>query len=243
MKPHRPFRLFASRSRRGNAQRGYALLMAVFLGALMLVAVTAAAPNILTQGRRDKEDEMIWRGEQYARAVRLFYRKNGRFPTSIDELVEKRTQVRYLRQRYKDPMNSEDGSWRLIYIGPGGQLIGSITRTGALQFPAAQPGQQPGKSPGAGGTPGATPLQPTFGPRPSAQPSPVSDAVIGGNIIGVASKVEQPSLKVYKERSTYKEWEFIWDPTRDAQVPGSPGFGVPQPGTRPPGTQQPPQRP
>jgi hypothetical protein len=222
--------------------------MVVFLGALMLVAVTAAAPNILTQGRRDKEDEMIWRGEQYARAVRLFYRKNGRFPTSIDELVEKRTQIRYLRKRYTDPMNREDGSWRLIYIGPGGQLIGSVTRIGGLQFPGQPGAPQPGKTPGGIGAAGATPQQPSpFGPRPSAQPAPLggSGTVIGGNIIGVASKIEQPSLKVYNSRSVYKEWEFIWDPSKDLQVPGTPGFGVPQtqPGARPPGMPQQPRQP
>ena len=121
-------------------QAGYALLMVMFLGALMLVAVAAAAPNILTQGVREKEEEMIWRGKQYARAVKLYYRKNGRFPTSIDDLVEKRTQVRYLRQAYKDPMNTEDGAWRMIYVGPGGQLIGSVTRTGAVQFPSTPTG-------------------------------------------------------------------------------------------------------
>jgi type II secretory pathway pseudopilin PulG len=224
-----------------RAQRGYALLMVVVLGALMLVAVTAAAPNILTQGRREKEEEMIWRGEQYARAVRLFYRKNGRFPTSIDDLVEKRTNIRYLRQRYTDPMNREDGSWRLIYVGPGGQLIGSVTRTGGLQFPAQTGGLAPGKAPGASGATGATPLQPVpFGPRPSAQPAPLggSGTALGGNIIGVASKIEQTSLKVYNERSIYKEWEFIWDPAKEMQVPGATPFGVPQtqPGVRPPGT-------
>ena len=93
-----------------SGQEGYALLMVLFLGALMLVAVAAASPNILTQGIREKEEEMIWRGKQHVRAVRLFYRKNGRFPQSLDVLTEaKQGQIRYLRQPYKDPMNREDG--------------------------------------------------------------------------------------------------------------------------------------
>jgi hypothetical protein len=40
--------------------------------------------------------------------------------------------------------------------------------------------------------------------------------VFGGNIIGVASKVEKPSLKLYNGRKIYREWEFIWDPAKEA---------------------------
>ena len=40
-----------------------------------------------------------------------------------------------MRQAYKDPMNGEDGSWRLIYVGPAGQLIGSLKPPQNLQLP------------------------------------------------------------------------------------------------------------
>ena len=197
--------------------------MVIFLGALMLIAVAAAVPDVLTQGTREREEEMIWRGNQYVRAVRAYYRKNGRFPTSIDDLVEKRTQIRYLRQRYKDPMNRADGSWRLIYVGPGGQLIGSLTRTGAIQLqaPQAAGAQQPGKAPVAPSV-----GQPTT-PPPGKLPGE-SGPVIGGNIIGVASKVNRNSLKAYNGRTIYREWEFIWDPLKDAAGAGAPAApGVP----------------
>ena len=237
---------FGSAPRRHFRSReaGYALLMVIFVGALMLVAVAAAAPNILTQGVREKEEEMIWRGKQYARAVKLYYRKNGRFPASIDDLVEKRTTLRYLRQAYKDPMNRQDGTWRLIYVSPGGQLIGSVTRTGAVQFPSSPTAAQPpGKAPAPVGQ--VFP-QSTFGPQPSPQPAPLtgtgtSGQVLGGNIIGVGSKVNRTSLKTHEGRTIYREWEFMWDPVKEAQqaAPGSvvmPGVPAGQPGT-------PPQRP
>lgn len=207
---------------------GYALLIVVFIAALMTIAAAIAAPSILTQGQREKEEEMIWRGGQYVRAVRAFYRKNGRFPQRVEDLTEKKVgNLRYLRQAYKDPMNREDGSWRFIYVGPAGQLIGSVNpRVGmpfgpfAGQVPVAQPGKTPGPSgfaqPAAGTSSGAT------GP------------VIGGNIIGVGSKVEKESLKIYDGKQTYKEWEFIWDPTKDAVggFPGTPGV-APRPGQPP----------
>ena len=239
-------------SRRATRRRqaGYALLMVIFLGALMLIAVAAVAPNILTQGRREREEEMIWRGNQYVRAIRSYYRKNGRFPTSIDDLAEKKQQIRFLRQRYPDPMNRADGKWRFIYIGPGGQLIGSLTRTSAIQLQ------------GGPGAPGVNLLQPGKGPiptsgfgQPAAAGQPVtpppgqlpgeSGPVIGGNIIGVASKVNKTSLKAYNGRTNYREWEFIWDPTKDASGAGRPGFpGAPPVPTNQPGQPiQPPRQP
>src|SRR5713101_3428295 len=100
-----------------HSESGYALLMVVFFAAVMLISVAVAAPNLLTQDKREKEDELIWRGGQYARAVRFYYRKNGRFPQSLEELTQAHNQIRFLRKPYKDPMNNEDGSWRLIYVG------------------------------------------------------------------------------------------------------------------------------
>src|SRR5271170_5183948 len=126
-----------------RAQRGYALLLVVFLTSLMLLATIVAAPSVRTERKREQEEEMIWRGKQYVRAIKLYYRKNGRFPTSLDDLTKPKTgSLRYLRQARKDPMNKEDGSWRLIYVGPAGQLIGSLKPPQSLQSAggAGQPG-------------------------------------------------------------------------------------------------------
>src|SRR5207237_7363279 len=108
-------------------QNGYALLLVVFLTTVLLVSVMIAAPSIRTERQREKEQEMIWRGKQYVRGIKLFYRKNGRFPTSLDDLTKpKMGSLRFMRQAYKDPVNKTDGSWRQIYVGPAGQLIGSL---------------------------------------------------------------------------------------------------------------------
>ncbi len=236
-------------------QAGYALLSVVFLAAVMIVALSAAVPDLLTQGLREREEEMIWRGEQYARGVKLFFRKNGRFPQKLEDLTEPQNDIRFMRKAYTDPMNREDGSWRLIYVAPNGQLVGSITRSGLIRFPQ-QPGQQrlqggasgstgasgqrpPGELPG---TPqlqqqgGATP--PQSPPEQAPQNLPDSSRpVIGGNIIGVASKIQKDSIKFYKGYGTYQQWEFIWDPAEDQIVvgtaPGPHGAGQPQPGKSP----------
>jgi hypothetical protein len=115
-----------STPRRSNRQAGYALLLVMFFVALLVLAVAAAAPSVLTQVRREKEQQMIWRGKQYALGVQRYYTKLHRFPTNLEDLYKPKTGIRFMRQAYKDPTNKEDGAWRLIYVGPNGQLIGSL---------------------------------------------------------------------------------------------------------------------
>jgi hypothetical protein len=110
-----------------SRQSGYAVLLAIFLVATLLLFAAMATPNVLTQGRREKEQEAIWRGNQYVRAIRLFYQKNGRYPQSLEDLSKpSATRVHYLRKPYIEPLNSADGTWRLIYVTPSGQLVGSV---------------------------------------------------------------------------------------------------------------------
>lgn len=248
-------------------QKGYAFLTVIFLAAAMMIAAAIAVPRVIQQGRREKELETIWRGKQYARAVKLFYRKNGRFPHSLEELTKPVNNVRFLRQEYKDPFNREDGSWRLIYVGPLGQLIGSVKPAlpgqggPAIQLPGAPgaPGttlgaptgmQPPGRTTPTTGQPptgiSTTPQQPIFGTPATGMSGPV----IGGNIIGVGSKVNQPSIIVYDGGATYREWEFIWNPAKDPLIlggapTGTTGLGTPAggPPLQPPPPLPPPRQP
>ena len=241
---------------RKRSERGYALLVVIFLVTVLLLSTMVVATNILTEGRREKEKEMIWRGNQYARGVKLHFRKLGRFPTSLDDLTKPKVgSLRFMRQAYKDPMNKEDGSWRFIYVGPAGQLIGSLKppqqnilfpQTGGVGTPAnalngpgtpAQPGAigqqgpagtQPGGTasganpPATTGTPAGTD-QSDSGSNPQPIPAVDTSAIIGGNIIGVGSKINKSSIIVYDTAKNYRLFEFIWNPSKD-------NFGVGQPG-------------
>lgn len=139
---------------------GFALLFVLFLVALLMIGTSVALVNRLTEGKRVKEAEAIWRGEQYERAIGLYYRKFGRFPTSIDDLVKEQNDIRFLREPYKNPMNKEDGSWRFIYVTPAGQLIGSVRYTSLQQMAFLDKQRQLGIATGTGagtatGAPGA----------------------------------------------------------------------------------------
>ena len=112
---------------RGKSEGGYAVLLAIFMVATLLLFAAAATPNVITEGRRLREQDAIWRGNQYVRAIRIFYQKNGKYPASLEDLTKPNAVgVHFLRKAYKDPMNTADGKWRLIYVTPNGQLVGSV---------------------------------------------------------------------------------------------------------------------
>jgi hypothetical protein len=260
-------------------QGGYALLLVVFLTALLVVGTMSIGLRILTEGKRQRELEMIWRGQQYTRGIKLYYRKLGRFPTSLDDLTKPKIgNLRFMRQAYKDPMNKEDGSWRLIYVGPAGQLIGSLNPSARnVQMPTAagQPGAAPGNAttstgsqagalggfgatsstPGtpaanAPGTTGSTPgtaAQGTdttgTGTDPQAVPTGDTPTIVGGSIIGIGSKINQPSIIVFEKAHNYRLFEFIWDPSKDLGIAGAPVQQIGIPGVGAPGTQPPQQNP
>jgi type II secretory pathway pseudopilin PulG len=92
-----------------------ALLVSI---AVMGVLMSVAMPAYRHLATREKEAELAFRGEQYARAIALYRAKNGnQFPPSVDVLV----QGKYLRKKYKDPM-TRDGEFRLVLVGnPAGQ--------------------------------------------------------------------------------------------------------------------------
>ena len=60
----------------------------VWLRRGVLVLIAAVLPAASTQARREKEDELIFRGRQYAEGIRCFRRRYGRFPTSLKEMLE-----------------------------------------------------------------------------------------------------------------------------------------------------------
>jgi hypothetical protein len=247
---------------RRNAEGGYALLMVLFLMATMLVFAAVGTMSTLTEGQREKETELAWRGNQYVRAVRLYYRKNGRFPSTIEDLTKYHTdQPRFIRQAYKDPMNTDDGSWRLIYVLPNGQLVGSVMHKalqGSLMSMVPAAGNPLGGSSTGGQNAAPGPGQSTFGQQQNQtpgqtpatnQPTPMGQdqsgnqgQVFGGSLIGFGSKVKKPSIRVYQNGTTYYEWEFIYDPTARTGVAGGGQAPTTPPATAPgtgPATQPP----
>ena len=108
---------------RRHQQKGSALLLVLVFAAVIAIMLYRELPIAAFEAQRQKEELLVSRGNEYKRGVKLFVRKVGRFPSSIDEL-ENTNRMRFLRHRFVDPLTGKD-DWRLIHAGPGGIIIDS----------------------------------------------------------------------------------------------------------------------
>jgi type II secretory pathway pseudopilin PulG len=97
-----------------NDQRGYVLITLILFVALLAIGMTALAPVIAQQMKRDREEELIHRGVQYSRAIKHYVKKFGRYPTKIEDL-ESTNNLRFLRKAYKDPITGKD--FKILRMG------------------------------------------------------------------------------------------------------------------------------
>jgi hypothetical protein len=180
-----------STPRRRSQESGYAFLFALGLILLMIASSLVVLQKGATIRRRRIEQETIWRGNQYARAIRLYYHKTGHYPQTLDDLEKGMAQVHFLRQAYKNPTNSADGSWRFIYVNSAGQIIGS-TKYANLQQMAlmdANGGQLPTTLPGQPGQPGqpGVPVSTLADSNAGSQATTPAQIAALGNPNGVSS--------------------------------------------------------
>src|SRR5687767_14744457 len=92
----------AARRSRFHSERGYAMAALLVMMSIMAIALTMLMPAWQTMVRREREAELVFRGEQYAKAVARYQRARGAFPPSIDVMVTEK----FLRRKYKDPMTA-----------------------------------------------------------------------------------------------------------------------------------------
>jgi type II secretory pathway pseudopilin PulG len=122
--------------RRRKREGGYLLLSVLLLMAFMIIAASIEAPNMVQQMKRDREEEMIHRGTEYARAIKKYYKKFGRYPANLEQL-DNTNQIRFLRKHYKDPL-TKDGKWKILNYGDIQTLVGANTPGTPVAALAAQ---------------------------------------------------------------------------------------------------------
>jgi hypothetical protein len=101
---------------------GFSLSALMFFAAAASILIAAAVPSYQMQAKREMEAELIFRGEEYTRAIQKYQRKFGVYPTSVDQLVSTNG-LRFLRRAYTDPITGKE--FRQILINPDGSLTGS----------------------------------------------------------------------------------------------------------------------
>ena len=131
------------------------LVAVIFMLAIVLLTLAVAVPRVREDLQRQRDLETMHRGQQYIRAIQLYYRKFGSYPPSIDALV-KSNEIRFLRKRYIDPTTGKD-DWKPVAVGQNKTAI-----MGFFGQPLAGAGSPIGGT-GPGGVTGAAPASSAFG--------------------------------------------------------------------------------
>ena len=204
-------------STRLASERGFAMAALLIALSVMAVLMTMLLPAWQTMARREREAELAFRGDQYAKAIARYQRARGAFPPSIDVLVRER----FLRKKYKDPMVA-DGEFQVVRLGqplPGQTTAPPVDgRTAQPRAGQATPAEQSGQR-------GSPPPRSGF-----QQVTREGETVGGGPIIGVVSRSTETSLRLFNGRNKYNEWPFV--PVEASQQGGAGAGGTATPGGR-----------
>jgi type II secretory pathway pseudopilin PulG len=101
--------------RKKASEEGYMLVAVIFLLAILVLSLTVAIPRVKDDIQVDRDRETMHRGKQYARAIKLYYKKFGAYPPNVDALVMTNN-IRFLRKKYTDPITGKD-DWKPIMFG------------------------------------------------------------------------------------------------------------------------------
>ena len=216
-------------NRRGHvrgpqSEPGYAMAGLLVAIGIMSVLMSVAMPAWRTVAKREKEAELLFRGQQYMRAIDLYQRRfPGAYPTDLEMLVEER----FLRRLYPDPMTGEP--FRILTQGSAAAAAGEA---------AAEADEEDGRwrgrlSDGDGrdglGVPGSS----LGGRAGRVSPDPFSGTLGGddeelGGIVGVVSRSTEESLRDYNGATRYDQWLFVHQ--GQPAMPGAAGAAAPFPG-------------
>jgi len=93
-----------------NGKYGYAIITAIIAINIFAVFSLMAASMWQREIGRENEKELIFRGNQYVRAITEFRKKHpNTFPNDIELLLSEK----FIRRLYKDPVN-ESGKWNYV---------------------------------------------------------------------------------------------------------------------------------
>jgi type II secretory pathway pseudopilin PulG len=174
--------------RRRQSESGFILLFILVLAAGIAIGLLMQLPRFAFETQREREQLLIDRGEQYQRAIALYYRKYKHYPAKMEDL-EDTDNIRYLRRRYIDPMTGKD-DWRIVHVNGAGVLTDSLVKplpkpgsdkNGGNQLTGINnPGNTNGNDQDAGNPDNPPQVNQAVLHRPSDHPVGTPGAVAGG---------------------------------------------------------------
>lgn len=226
--------------------RGYTLAAVLTLLAIMAIFLALAVPLWSRVKQRDNEEELIFRGNQYIKAIARYHAKFGSYPPDIKTLVE----LKYIRQEYLDPM-TKSGKWKVLHpdaLTQTGQA-GTINTPGRnnnnnLVNDDKNRNTNSGSSFGNdrddrddNGNDNKDGLSSDDDENKDEEPEVESV----GPVVGVVSRSKKASMKILNGQTYYNKWIFVYalqQQQPQQRPPQPPPGGTPNtgPNTRPPGS-------
>jgi type II secretory pathway pseudopilin PulG len=105
-----------------GGERGFTLAALIVFLTAASVMLAIGVPAYQTQMRREMEEELIFRAQEYVRAILKYQRQNGIYPPDLESLFDTNG-IRYLRKEYTDPFT--DAPFRLLTVNGDGTIEGS----------------------------------------------------------------------------------------------------------------------
>jgi len=205
-----------TRVKHADDESGYAMVALLVVMTLMTVFAMAATANVKQQSQREREKEAIFRGEEVADAISLYYRSKGAggvnsLPTNMDQLLEgiqipgRTKKLQILRaSAAKDPLSSS-GEWKLIT--PSSQDFAGLVKNLTVYTDGVPPTPKSGFQN----------LQGLIAQMTNVLDTKSTDTAPGGEdnsesasgpFIGVASRSQRNSVITYYGIDRHDEWIF-----------------------------------
>lgn len=202
-----------------DSDRGYTLAGALVLLAIMAIFLALAVPLWSRVKQRDNEEELIFRGNEYIKAIARYHAKFNTYPPDLETLVK----LKYLRHEYPDPM-TKSGKWKVLHPD-------ALAQTGAAGT-INNPNQDKQKFGGFNDTQDDekgkkkkhknrdslgdddddddddTPGLSSDDDEKNKEEEPEVESV--GPVVGVVSRSKKPSMKILNGQNFYNKWTFVY---------------------------------
>ena len=215
------------------------IMVALLVGmAVAAVWMATMLPAWRTLAIREKEENLVFYGNQYARAIALYFNKNNcTLPGDVDILVT----GHYLRKKWKDPITGKDfvlqrvGGAAPVGTNPGQGGAAPGGRRGdeplplelmSAPFAAQRGGGAPAGGPAGpqGPAGGSIPVNingqqvPGRGSAPGGQPGGSSGGVPLVGVASVNSESTATSIRLYNNLQQYSLWNFTFSASQTTGV-------------------------
>lgn len=210
-----------------EGERGYLMVAVTVAVAVLVIGSLVTFQAFEDMMHREREAEMMFRAQEYARAIQRYRKAVGASPDKLEKLMEPGPQGQYfLRQLYEDPLTG-DGKWGLLFLGPGGNILDPNSPTGLPGLPGGVGGigndATQGQNTGIGGLANSGSFDAGIDKRDKRQDgigglANSGDSILnpgdgpgsGMPIAGVKSLSDLQAFRVYKGLEDYAMWYFTY---------------------------------